>query len=165
VAQVLRQRKLFAGLDQPSIDSPSMESDMYTRMFDVGGTPTRDVVIRMCRDSRWIPIMEAHLSRPNSGKGFRHLLPMCSDLAIELLKEMLTFDNESRISAAQAFQHNFVQPGPKVTIDDVVGHRSAVVTAKAISSMNLDLAPSSSQEQQISTIIEAIEKERAHYVH
>ncbi len=162
--QVMRQKKLFAGLDQPDIESPCIEADMYTRMFEVCGTPARDIVDRMCRDRRWIPIMDVHLSRPNVGVGFRQRLSDCSDLAIHLLQEMLTFDNQSRISAAQAFQHTFVQPGPKATIDDVVGHRSAVQTAKAISSMNLDLAPESSKEQQISTIIRAIETERAHYV-
>ena len=163
--QVMRQKKLFAGVDQPTLENPSIEEDMYTRMFEVCGNPARDTVDRMCRDRRWIPIMDAHLSRPNRGVGFKQRLPECSDLAIDLLKEMLTFDNQNRISAAQAFQHAFVQPGPKATIDDVVGHRSAVQTAKAISSMNLDLAPESSREQQISTIMRAIERERAHYVH
>jgi serine/threonine protein kinase len=163
--QVMRQKKLFAGVDQPTLENPSIEEDMYTRMFEVCGNPARDTVDRMCRDRRWIPIMDAHLSRPNRGVGFKQRLPECSDLAIDLLREMLTFDNQNRISAAQAFQHAFVQPGPKATIDDVVGHRSAVQTAKAISSMNLDLAPESSREQQISTIMRAIERERAHYVH
>ena len=109
--------------------------------------------------------MDAHLSRPNIGVGFRNRLPECSDIAMDLLQQMLTFDNQCRVSAAQAFQHPFVQPGPKRTIDDVVGHQSAVQTAVLISRMNLDLAPEYSNEQQISTILGAIEKERAHYEH
>jgi serine/threonine protein kinase len=163
--QMVRQKKLFAGLEEPNIGNPLIEEDMYTRMFEVCGTPAREVVDRMCRDPRWRPIMDAHLSRPNIGVGFRNRLPECSDIAMDLLQQMLTFDNQCRVSAAQAFQHPFVQPGPKRTIDDVVGHQSAVQTAVLISRMNLDLAPEYSNEQQISTILGAIERERAHYEH
>jgi serine/threonine protein kinase len=159
---MMRSKKLFAQAEEPDIRNPS-EEDIYTRMFDVCGTPERQVIDRMCRDPKWKPIMEVHLSRPNQGVGFKQRLPDCSDLALDLLKKMLTFDNEDRVSAAQAFQHSFVQPGPKTTIDDVVGHRSAVQTAISISRMNLDLQESS-KEQQIGTIMEAIERERAHYL-
>lgn len=160
---MIRHKKLFA-LQEPSIDGPFIEDDMYTRMFEVCGTPERSVIDRMCRDLKWRPIMDAHLSRPNRGVGFRQRLAECSDQAIDLLKQMLVFDNQSRISAAQAFQHSFVQPGPKATIDDVVGHRCAVQTAIAISRMNLDLSPESTKEQQISAILQAIERERTHFI-
>ncbi len=159
----MRSKKLFARAEEPDIRNPS-EEDIYTCMFDVCGTPGRHVIDRMCKDPKWKPIMEAHLTRPNQGVGFKQRLPECSDLALELLQQMLTFDNQDRVSAAQAFQHSFVQPGTKTTIDDVVGHRSAVQTAIAISRMNLDLEETS-KEQQTITIIQAIEKERAHYVH
>lgn len=160
--QMMRSKKLFAQAEEPDIRNPS-EEDIYTRMFDVCGTPAKNIIDRMCRDPKWKPIMEAHLLRPNQGVGFKQRLPECSDLALDLLQQMLTFDNQNRVSAAQAFQHSFVQPGPKTTIDDVVGHRSAVQAAIAISRKNLDLEESS-KEQQMSTIIQAIEEERAHYV-
>jgi len=159
----MRSKKLFACAEEPDIRNPS-EEDIYTRMFDVCGTPESHIINSMCRDPKWKPIMDAHLLRPNQGVGFGQRLPECSDLALDLLQQMLKFDNQARISAAQAFQHSFVQPGPKTTIDDVVGHRSAVQTAIAISRMNLDL-DDSSREQQIDTIIQAIERERAHYLH
>ena len=137
--------------------------DMYTRMFDVCGTPERSVVDRMCKDPNMRRIMDVHLSQPHLGVGIETRLPECSDSAMDLLKHMLTFDNQLRVSAAQSFQHPFVQPGPKTTIDDVVGHQSAVLTARAISRINLDLSPESSREEQLRTILQAIERERAHY--
>jgi serine/threonine protein kinase len=79
---------------------------------------------------------------------------------MDLMKRMLTFDNLARISAAQAFQHPFVQPGPKATIDDIAGHQSAVLTARVISRINLDLsAELSTKEDQLRSIVQAIEKE------
>ena len=108
--------------------------------------------------------MDAHLSQPHVGVGIETLLPNCSESAMDLLKRMLTFDNQARISAAQAFQHPYVQPGPKATIDDIAGHQSAVFTARAISRINLDLPPKfSSAEEQLCVILQAIERERGFY--
>ncbi len=106
-------------------------------------------------------IMEAHLSQPHVGIGIETLLPECSESAMNLMKRMLTFDNQARVSAAQAFQHPFVQPGPKkATIDDIAGHQSAVLTARAISRINLDLSPDlSTEEDQLRAILQAIENE------
>jgi serine/threonine protein kinase len=135
-------------------------TDIYTRMFDVCGTPQKEVVERMCKNANMRRVMDAHLSQPHAGVGIETLLPECSDAAMDLLKRMLIFDNQARVSAAQAFQHPFVQPGPKATIDDIVGHESAVLTARAISRINLDLSPSASaQEDQLRTILQAIVRE------
>ena len=106
--------------------------------------------------------MDAHLSQPHVGVGIETLLPNCSESAMDLLKRMLTFDNQARISAAQAFQHPYVQPGPKATIDDIAGHQSAVFTARAISRINLSLKFSSAEEQ-LRVILQAIERERGFY--
>lgn len=139
-------------------------ADIYTRMFQVCGTPERAVVDRMCKNTNMRRIMDAHLSQPHVGVGIETLLPNCSESAMDLLKRMLTFDNQARISAAQAFQHPFVQPGPKATIDDIAGHQSAVFTARAISRINLDLSLKfSSAEEQLRVILQAIERERGFY--
>lgn len=134
--------------------------DIQTRMFDVCGTPQREVAHRMCKNANMRRIMDAHLSQPRAGVGIETLLPECNDTAIGLLKRMLTFDNQAQISAAQAFQHAFVQPGPKATIDDIAGHAAAVITARAVSRINLDLSPKvSTEEDQLRAILQAIEKE------
>ena len=139
-------------------------ADIYTRMFQVCGTPERAVVDRMCKNTNMRRIMDAHLSQPHVGVGIETLLPNCSESAMDLLKRMLTFDNQARISAAQAFQHPYVQPGPKATIDDIAGHQSAVFTARAISRINLDLSLKfSSAEEQLRVILQAIERERGFY--
>ena len=138
--------------------------DIYTRMFDVCGTPERSVVNRMCKDVNMRRILDVHLSQPHLGVGIETLLPECPHSAMDLLKHMLTFDNQVRVSAAQAFQHPFVQPGPKATIDDIAGHHSAVLTARAISSINLDLSPES-KEEHLCTILQAIERECTLYSH
>ena len=166
---MFRQKRLFAGVDEPDISMSSMEciasQDMYTRMFEVCGTPEESVVHRMCKDVNMRRIMDVHLSQPHLGVGMKTRLPECSDPAMDLLKHMLTFDNQMRVSAAQAFQHPFVQPGPKATSDDVVGHQSAVLTARLISRINLDLSPESSRDEQLRAILQAIEIERARYAH
>jgi hypothetical protein len=114
----------------------------------------------MCKNANMRRIMDAHLSQPRAGVGIETLLPECNDAAMGLLKLMLTFDNQARISAAQAFQHAFVQPGPKATIDDIAGHEAAVITARAVSRINLDLSPKvSTEEDQLRAILQAIEKE------
>ena len=139
-------------------------ADIYSRMFEVCGTPPRSVVDRMCKNANMKRIMESHLSQSHDGIGIDKLLPECSPSAIDLMKRMLTFDNLARISAAQAFQHPFVQPGPKATIDDIAGHQSAVLTARVISRINLDLsAELSTKEDQLCSILQAIEKECGHY--
>jgi len=109
--------------------------------------------------------MDAHMSQPRLGVGIESLLPECSSSAMHLLKRMLIFDNQARISAAQAFQHSFVQPGHKATIDDIAGHRSAVLTARAISRINLDLPPEFkksfefSREEQMGSIVRVLQQQ------
>jgi len=79
------------------------ELDMIHRIHNILGTPPQKILDRF----------KSHASHldfnfpQKVGTGIEKLLPHCSPDCIDLLKQMLTYDPEKRITAEQVLQHDY----------------------------------------------------------
>lgn len=101
-AELFRKRPLFEG---------RKEGDQLHKIFDVIGTPSENDWPR-----------DVSLSRSNfrnhPGRPFKDVVPEITDDAADLLKKLLTFKPEERISALQAKNHPYFRDvsAPRFTV-------------------------------------------------
>ncbi|XP_062324057.1 MAPK/MAK/MRK overlapping kinase-like [Osmerus eperlanus] len=89
--EILTFRPLFPG---------SSELDQVSKIHDVLGTP-KPAVLRKFKPYRKV----AFNFTKRKGRGLSALIPQCSETSMSLLRRMLQYDPEERISSRAALQH------------------------------------------------------------
>ena len=84
------------------------EIDQMIRIQNILGPPSEDV-IKLYKANSFDKDNQSSLNINIKGKGFEKYLTHCSDLFIDLLKKLLVYNPEERLSAKQALQHSYFQ--------------------------------------------------------
>ena len=84
------------------------EIDQMVRIQNILGPPSEDV-INLYKANSFDKDNQSSLNINIKGKGFEKYLSHCNDLFIDLLKKLLVYNPEERLSAKQALQHSYFQ--------------------------------------------------------
>ena len=84
------------------------EIDQMVRIQNILGPPSEDV-INLYKANSFDKDNQSSLNINIKGKGFEKYLSHCNDLFIDLLKKLLVYNPEERLSAKQALQHGYFQ--------------------------------------------------------
>ncbi|XP_076815747.1 uncharacterized protein LOC143461768 [Clavelina lepadiformis] len=104
-AEMLSGKPLFSG------ENASEQIDQILNSISVTEANWKSVAISVCKDNRCCPDPDAYGIRDNGGQPslpLHDLLPNASPMAINLLRQMLTFDPEDRITATDALMHPYL---------------------------------------------------------
>lgn len=75
-------------------------------IIDMLGTPTKEEVQYISNKN--IHELKIFKNKKVEGKNFSNMFPSVGDSAIDLIKQLLTFDPKTRITAAQALKHPYL---------------------------------------------------------
>ena len=84
------------------------EIDQMIRIQNILGPPSEEV-INLYKSNSFDKDNQSSLNINIKGKGFEKYLSHCSELFIDLLKKLLVYNPEERLSAKQALQHSYFQ--------------------------------------------------------
>ena len=84
------------------------EIDQMIRIQNILGPPSEDV-INLYKANSFDKENQTSLNINIKGKGFEKYLSHCNELFIDLLKKLLVYNPEERLSAKQALQHTYFQ--------------------------------------------------------
>ncbi len=84
------------------------EIDQITKIQNILGPPSEEV-INLYKQNSFDKENQTGLNINIKGKGFEKYLTHCNDLFVDLLKKLLVYHPEERLSAKQALQHNYFQ--------------------------------------------------------
>ena len=82
------------------------EIDQMVKIQNIIGPPSEEV-INLYKKNSFDKENQTSIDINIKGKGFEKYLPHCSDLFIDLLKKLLVYNPDERLSAKQALQHNY----------------------------------------------------------
>ena len=84
------------------------EIDQMIKMQNLLGPPSEEV-INLYKQNFFDNDNQISIDINIKGKGFEKYLSHCSELFVDLLKKLLVYNPEERLSAKQALQHNYFQ--------------------------------------------------------
>ena len=124
------------------------EIDTMKKIQNILGPPSEEV-INLYKKNSMDKESQKSLDINIKGKGFEKYLSHCKELFIDLLKKLIVYNPEERLSAKQALQHNYFQDITENNYysQHIINHEKSNLLSKNIGNDSLSMIKSLDESQ------------------